>query len=337
MLPFESIEELLLDATFVDYCRNKDSVFRQKWEGLQSQFPHLQKHVVEARDILSLIDPQLPESEIELEVLKLKDTLDRLDAPGVETITETPRRRRMIGRILVLTIIVLLIGAGLFYYLSPNGHKPGVMAQVFTTGTGERRTLELPDGSMVILNSNSSITLSASFNQEERRLELVGEGFFKVAKDASRAFIVSSNHFSTTAIGTAFYIDARREKDNEYRVNLLEGKVRIQSPADESVLKAGEQGQWKPSGERFVRKNFDTTYLRQWLSGNISFQKMPAAKAFSLLEEWFAVKIVDQRKNKTEIVITGNYSNSPLEDVLKVICFSLSCDYSIEGDKVIIR
>src|SRR5699024_6685187 len=71
---------------------------------------------------------------------------------------------------------------------------------------GIKLTKVLPDGSKVILNSNSSISYTDGFAKDKRELTLQGEGFFQVTKDPARPFTVHTGNIATTALGTSFNV-----------------------------------------------------------------------------------------------------------------------------------
>jgi ferric-dicitrate binding protein FerR (iron transport regulator) len=244
--------------------------------------------------------------------------------------------RRRVQRVLITTVLLLVIAFSIGWFITPARRVVTPTAQAISTKTGERKTYILPDGSEVILNSNSSISFENNLGGKERRIQLTGEAFFNVAKDATRPFIVSSNDFSTTALGTAFMVDARHANKN-YRVSLLEGKVKINGNNTSSMLVAGERVDWIGENKTFTRSTFDTLQLKAWLAGDLRLKRLDAATAFSILEDWYAVNIIDQRVVKSDLIVSGNFSNENLNDVLKVICFSLSCQYEINNDTVTIK
>jgi transmembrane sensor len=202
---------------------------------------------------------------------------------------------------------------------------------------GEQKKIVLPDGTSVILNSNTSLSYNKEFNEKARAVQLNGKAFFKVARNEQKPFTVFSGKYSTTALGTAFYVSG--DSSENYTVKLLEGKVKLNSfdSKETELLNAGEEGLWKPGDKKFLKQIYDSAYLNRWLSGRINFHKTPAPEAFSILQEWYGVEIVDNRKNKLNTAINGTYENVLLEDILKVICFSLNCQTTYEQDKIIIQ
>src|SRR5690606_7675607 len=98
--------------------------------------------------------------------------------------------------------------------------------RTFRTGPEQTTTITLPDGSKVTLDEGT--VLRADETRRERRLELVeGRAFFRVAKDASRPFVVRARGKTITALGTAFDVSLEAE---QVEVTLVEGRVKVEAP-----------------------------------------------------------------------------------------------------------
>lgn len=96
----------------------------------------------------------------------------------------------------------------IFRYLSGKA-TDSVYYEEVQAAYGTRTSIELPDGSSVFLNSGSSLRFSNQLGRKnERRVKLTGEGYFKVAKDAKRPFIVDVEKLSFEALGTVFNVNA---------------------------------------------------------------------------------------------------------------------------------
>jgi ferric-dicitrate binding protein FerR (iron transport regulator) len=326
-----TVEELLSDDTFTDYCLNESSPYKKKWLDILSRDHEQMKAVNEARAMLAILSPVLPQHEIETEVNKLREALINVDGPP-----QILYKKYYTKKILAYSFSLLLVILASVYFLVSDKSSP-VLASKFETGMGERKQYILPDGSTVILNSNSSFSFNEAFGKDDRQIEMTGDAFFKVAENPSKPFIVKSNGFSTTAIGTSFYVHAGTSAA-DYRVDLLEGKVKLEKiiSGETSYLKAGEKALWTKTIRSFTKQQYDTVSLNKWIKGILSFNNLPVKDAFTELENWYSVKIEDRRSNPEVISINGDYVNAPLEDVLKIICFSLSCSYHFENNKIII-
>lgn len=123
-----------------------------------------------------------------------------------------PRRR-----FAAIAASIVLAAAGALFYLQT------VRAPTYTTAIGEQRSLALIDGSTVELNSRSKIVVR--YSPQGRNVELLqGQALFRVAKDASRPFIVKAGATLVRAVGTEF--DVYQKRDGTV-VTVVEGRVAI--------------------------------------------------------------------------------------------------------------
>lgn len=107
-------------------------------------------------------------------------------------------------------------------------------SEAATTAVGATRTLTLPDGSTIQLNTNTAVEVA--FTRAERRVKLArGEALFKIAKNPARPFIVSAAGVDVRAVGTEFNV---RLRDEALEVTVREGKVRVDDGGSGETLLA---------------------------------------------------------------------------------------------------
>jgi transmembrane sensor len=136
-----------------------------------------------------------------------------------------------------LAATVLLAIAGVTLYLQSPRH-------VYSTGTGEQRSILLADGSTIDLNARSSVRVR--FDSRGRHVDLIeGQALFRVAKDARRPFIVAANGTRVRAVGTQFDINQRRDV---LVVTVVEGTVAVSGslPLDGAGTASPSQAQSVP-------------------------------------------------------------------------------------------
>ena len=92
---------------------------------------------------------------------------------------------------------------------------------------GSRAQFTLSDGTAVTLNAGSKLKYDNRFGIKDRIVQLEGEGYFKVAKDTKRPFIVKTSHLNVMALGTAFNVKAYSD-DKTIETTLVEGSVKIE-------------------------------------------------------------------------------------------------------------
>jgi transmembrane sensor len=167
------------------------------------------------------------------------------DAPEPDGDLLAPRRRRH-HRTVVWTALGAAAAVALGLFAITHARNPRHTAE---TAVGAFQKLDLPDGSIAQLNTDSAI--DAAFTATERRVRIVrGEVFFSVTKDPARPFIVTSGLVAVRAVGTAFNV---RQRDAAVEVLVTEGRVRVDDsrqsqsllpssapPTEHQLLVAGE-------------------------------------------------------------------------------------------------
>ena len=162
------------------------------------------------------------------------------------------------------------------------------MSQTYSTGVGERKAITLADGSVVTLDTSS--TLNVLRWRGERRVSLAGgEAFFRVAKDSARPFIVQTAGGDVRAVGTAFSV---RTVDGGFRVALTEGKVQVAIPAQEreEVLTPGQMLTY--DGRAISRNRDGAENATRWLSGELIFQNVAIADAITEMNRYSTRKLL---------------------------------------------
>ncbi|OWP48668.1 FecR family protein [Pseudomonas nitroreducens] len=159
----------------------------------------------------------------------------------------------------------------------------------YATRTGERRMLELADGSRVWLNSDSA--LSVDFGPQQRRLRLhSGEALFEVAKDAARPFIVEARGGEVRAVGTRFDVDSRGP---QVRVDVTEGVVQVNSAGSAPVrLSAGERLSYREAAAPEPVQPLDLSSASAWQRGKLIFNQRPLGEVLDELERYLPGRIL---------------------------------------------
>lgn len=146
--------------------------------------------------------------------------------------------RKVVFRMLAAAAVVAVVFLGIGLY---SGSRIGAEAaesvslrEVFVKN-GQQRSLRLPDGSEVIVGGGSRLMFPERFTGKERNVYFSGEGFFDVAADTRKPFIVNVDGTKVAVTGTKFNIKAY-EEDGQQTVTLMEGKVDVTFDGSEAPL-----------------------------------------------------------------------------------------------------
>jgi transmembrane sensor len=201
---------------------------------------------------------------------------------------------------------------------------------------GNKKIISLPDGSTVVLNSDSKLTYGSDFSRN-RIINLEGEGFFEVKKDEAHPFTVITGKISTTALGTSFNVRAYGES-SDIQVSLASGKVRVQNTEDKNLIEInpGEAVDFSNQLQTFRKKQIDISKVLNWKEGILHFDKVPFHQVILELERWYGVEIsLSGTKKVLEYKCTGTFKKHEyLSNVLKVLSYSLDFEYEINENQV---
>jgi ferric-dicitrate binding protein FerR (iron transport regulator) len=214
-------------------------------------------------------------------------------------------------------------------YASGDSVNGSIAYNKMTTPRGRQFQLVLPDGTKVWLNAASSIKYPTAFVEGERRVELVGEAYFEVAKDAGKPFFVTINDKTEVqVIGTHFNVNAYPDEDIIH-TTLLEGAVRVNSSFGTGFLNPGDQASVVREG--YVHQKGDpkwnlrvtavnTQQFVAWKDGVFDFGYANNLQTvMRQLARWYDVEVVYE-KNVPNVEIWGKMQrNLTLVQLLKVL------------------
>ncbi len=242
----------------------------------------------------------------------------------------------------ILMVLVPIVIYSSIFGISSSPTKITYSYAEKATHNGQHLSFRLDDGSMVTLNSNSSLTYPVTFSDSDRVVTLSGEAFFDIAKDARRPFRVTTGNVTTTALGTSFNIDFP-DMEEAAEISLLSGTVEVAvRGSDETVkkliLEPGEQVSIFSADSVSDVARFDPLEISGWKDGVIYFKEAKLSRIVEVLETWYDVKltVVDNDGKSKNWTYTGQFGNQTLENVLRGIGYVKGFESTIEGKKATI-
>ena len=193
----------------------------------------------------------------------------------------------------------------------------------FATQYGETLTVQLPDGSEMILNAKSKASFDKDNWKNTRLVSLEGEAFFKVTKGSK--FTVSTKNGEVSVLGTQFNVQSHNAL---FEVNCYEGKVSVVNKNYTEILTAGKAYRnYGNTPENWTFTGAEPT----WLSNTSSFRSIPLKYVFKELEEQYNIQINSSNIDLTTIY-TGTFPNNDKEVALRTVFSTLGMDYTISED-----
>ncbi|MEZ2444614.1 FecR family protein [Chitinophaga sp. RCC_12] len=254
-----------------------------------------------------------------------------------ETITVAPKRKHQRWQPLLAAAALLLCLVAIGWLLRKPAVQP-IENYMVRSDNQHMKSIGLPDGSTVILNRSSTLTWSSDYNHKERKVILTGEGYFKVATDGHRPFIVQSAGLETRVLGTAFNIEAH-EGATQIRVALTAGKIAvhpINQPQQPLLLEPGQLLRYEPATGKLSTSAF-TNDVAAWTTGGLSFNGIPLSEAFRQLEAHYHIRIQYRPQQVAHKTVTASMGKTSWQQALSAILFPHDLKYKVEDSIIIIQ
>ncbi len=214
--------------------------------------------------------------------------------------------------------------------------NPTTSHYALSTPKGGTYQVTLPDGTQVWLNAASTLRYPARFDGHERRVEIDGEGYFLIAKDAKKPFRVFSQGQEIDVLGTEFNVSAYGD-ENTVKTTLVNGAIAVRNPASDRLAKLSPGQQSTIRGSETTIEQVETNLFTNWKNGVFSFKKTPAGDVMKQLARWYDVEIVYQRATPPTATFSGEMSRDvSLRTVLEFLELS-GIGFRLENRKLIIE
>ena len=200
---------------------------------------------------------------------------------------------------------------------------------------GSRTSLTLAEGSTVWLNSNTTLKYPCIFS-DERIVELNGEGFFDIAKDAGKPFIIHTDKYSLEVLGTSFNLESYTNSPN-FETALFIGKVKLfktRENSDTLYLHAGETATL--IGDKLVVSATNFNKYR-WKEGILVIEDKSFEEVMLLFEKYFDLQIIIRTDDVKKLGYWGKFRIvDGIDHALRVLQNDFRFTYKREEDSNII-
>lgn len=248
--------------------------------------------------------------------------------------------RRLWTRIgLAACIVVLLALCGLCgTLLWQQSNTPDEMLLcediVVSTQLGEHSHITLPDGTQVTLNAQTTVRYATSMPDGMRRVQVDGEAFFEVAKDAEHPFVVTAGEVDVTCLGTSF--DVRHYADeNSVAVVLAEGKVRVRANDAEMTMEPDSRVVYDGTAKTLSKRSVPSTDYTGWLKGEVKYNNETLETIAAELSRNYNIHLVITSDELKQERFTGYLGRASLRNILDVMCLAADMNYHIADDTIV--
>ncbi len=225
---------------------------------------------------------------------------------------------RRMQRVSAILFIPLLVSWGILYYSRSSQIAEFIEVR---TNPGMTTSLVLPDSTMVVLNSSSSLRYPSRFSSNRREVKLIGEAFFSVKKDAKRKFVVKTlSNLEIVAYGTEFNVEAYGE-DRLIQTTLVSGKVGLTTLSNGKksnlMIYPGQKAIYDIRQGKIALKEANIEVETSWKDGRLIFRDTPFEDILKSLSKRYNVKFMVKNEALKRNSFTGTFVHQRLERILE--------------------
>ena len=234
-------------------------------------------------------------------------------------------------------ILLLPVLAFLFYTLSEKSFEPAMYANMAVDSVeiiapiGSRTVVQLSDGSEVHLNYGSKIKYPQNFIGNTREVLLSGEGYFNVARNPEKPFIVKTRQLNIKALGTALNVWAYPDED-VIKTTLVNGKVVLEQteidgePKTIGTMVPGQHVNYNIKTGAVSSSKGDIAKYIAWKDGKLVFENESIRQVADRLSRMFNVDI-EVSDNIKEYTYTVTFVDEPLFQILDLMTLATPVSY----------
>ncbi|GAB2551923.1 FecR family protein [Spirosoma aerophilum] len=228
-----------------------------------------------------------------------------------------------------------------------TGEKPALAAgkwKIVKNIADRSVTVLLPEQSSVLLSVNSQIRFRMGTADSLREVYLQGEGFFEVAKNPAKPFIVYTDRLTTRVTGTSFQVRSFANESNAF-VKVKTGKVSVTpvsspgSPEKEVLLAVHQQLSLDTKTDKVEKK-----VNRPLESGTseivthpFKFDFTPVPEVFTQLEAAYHMPIVYDRELLRNCTFTGQLDDVPFSEKIRLVCQTIESSFNVVNNQIVIQ
>jgi len=337
------VNDFVSDASFRAWVLSPNEELEAFWESWLLQHPLMAGTIQEARLLVSLTDykkVQHTKEDFDTTRQQIKAVLFSKSTPSKESKRQPSNKIRSYLPPLGIAAAISILSLFGFYFFSTLSPE----VQEYQTAFGEIREVELPDGSLAILNANSSLKVSSQW-QKKREVWLVGEAFFEVEKIRKKShsgftyskFTVHAGEVDIEVLGTRFNVLNRSEQTE---VVLQEGAVSLKGKEKHKsaiTMQEGDAFAYSSCRHTFQKKQIDTEKVTAWKKGVHMFDASSLRSIAQLLKDNYGLNVNIEDKRLEERRFSAQVPYGEVDMLLSLLEESLLLDIRQEEDNIQIR
>lgn len=183
---------------------------------------------------------------------------------------------------------------------------------------GFKKEITLTDGSRIILDAGSKLEYPEEFSVQNRKVKFEGEGYFEIAKDSKRPFIIYAGGMQVKVLGTKFIIK-NRKLSSEKLVHLIEGKVLLKTNLDSVYMNPNQTGIVSIGNSILLNDENRDFNLDAWMQNIRTYKNTELREILDDIQRWYRVKITIKNSGRLDERLTLRINKKGIDEALNVI------------------
>ncbi len=313
----------LLAKYYSGECSSEETQELFKWKEESNENQILFNQVEKDFEIINL-SKSMNKVNVDSAWEKVKNRIQK-DEQDLPVFEENKTRSLSFRRVLqYAATVIILLGIGFFstkIYQRISSHQ---IVLEYAAANEQGKEITLPDGSVVVLNSESKITYKNFFAENERRVKLEGEAFFDVTKNPDQPFIIETKNAEVRVLGTSFNVNSDISGQN-VEVFVESGLVqlsRLRNGDEKILINPGDVGILN-TVEIAKKKNTDKNVVA-WKTKEIVFYEDNLENVIKTLNKVYKTDIECNNEDILNLKYTSTFRDQDINSVLNVICLSFN-------------
>jgi transmembrane sensor len=244
-----------------------------------------------------------------------------------------PLFRQRIG---VATAFITLILISIISVILIQKYPKSVKMQEIRVGLAKQDTINLPDGTNVILDAGSALQFPEEFSDTKREIFLDGEGLFRVTHDPDKPFIIHANDARITVLGTEFNVRAWQQH-KKVIVAVIQGTVALRDKNSEGEVLITDKQYSILDDSRYpsLPQEWDGRSHISWMQREIYFKGVALREVLEQLQRWYDVTFELPDDQTASNSVTVFIRNVPIVENLNLLALVNNFEYEQQDKKII--
>ncbi|WP_288205724.1 FecR domain-containing protein [uncultured Parabacteroides sp.] len=234
------------------------------------------------------------------------------------------------------SIVILFLFSFTVYLLKDKNENASFKDMTITVDKGQKASVTLPDGTLVWMNSASSLHYGKNFNASKRNVRLEGEAYFEVAKNPEAPFTVMVGDVSVTALGTSFNL---KGYPGEPLVSalLIEGSIEVSSPYEHLYVLPNEVVHYDYRNKYLQKTRLeDIRTVTAWRDNRFVLDDQSLLEITNLLSRQYNVTFRFTDESLKDYQYTGTLGNTSLQSILQILSLTSPLSYQIQDSVIVL-